>query len=82
MTPTPHCLNLPTVNYIIAEEFVDFLHIKPKSLKKKERKKCRQFMPNPQYLFAVTKYIVCLCAFPPKNRNPKKPLEKQKKLKK
>lgn len=67
MTPTPHCLNLPTVNYIIAAEFVDFLHIKPKSLKKKERKKCRQFMPNPQYLFAVTKYIVCLCAFPPKN---------------
>lgn len=51
--PLPPCLNLPTVNYIIAAEFVDFLHIKPKSLKKRAQK-CRQFMPNPQYLFAVT----------------------------
>ena len=38
--PPPH-LNLPTVNYIIAAEFVDFLHIKSKSLKKRAQK-CRQ----------------------------------------
>ena len=36
-SPLPH-LNLPTVNYIIAAEFVDFLHIKSKSLKKKSAK--------------------------------------------
>ena len=39
-SPPPH-LNLPTVNYIIAAEFVDFLHIKSKSLKKRAQK-CRQ----------------------------------------
>lgn len=31
LRPLPPRLNLPTVNYIIAAEFVDFLHIKPKS---------------------------------------------------
>ena len=48
--PLPH-LNLPTVNYIIAAEFVDFLHIKSKSLKKRAQK-CRQVHAKSSNIFS------------------------------
>lgn len=76
--PLPPHLNLPTVNYIIAAEFVDFLHIKSKSLKKSAKvspvhaKSSISFRRN---------YVVCLCAFPPKSKS-KKTLGKQKKIEK
>jgi len=77
--PLPPHLNLPTVNYIIAAEFVDFLHIKSKSLKKKSAKVSPVHAKSS--ISFRRNYVVCLCAFPPKSKS-KKTLGKQKKIEK
>jgi len=75
--PLPPYLNLPTVNYIIAAEFVDFLHIKSKSLKKKSAK-VSPIHAKSSISFRRN-YVVCLCAFPTQKSKSKKTLGKQNK---
>ena len=78
--PLPPHLNLPTVNYIIAAEFVDFLHIKSKSLKKKSAKVSPVHAKSS--ISFRRNYVVCLCAFPQKIEIQKKTLGKTKKIEK